>query len=274
MAKSFSVWLSCFLGISGWLSADCMDECCCQDTGCSSFYLKYGSGASVSRKAHVKAPLAIWDEAVQGYNADLGARPIFNAGLGYEFGPIFSTDLLLSYRPHFTYKKFQTGIQNGVQGFLGDKTRRFHLDVLSLMGTAYVSGHGFDCLNWSVGCDCGEFYPLLGVGAGVSRMQIFDFRSTGLPAVDPDVYTSPGFGSENEYLVRYRFTYQVMAGLEYRFNDRWAISTGYRWFDAGRFKGPRYLREPSGIAFDVGGDEWRMNFSAHEWFIELKVLLY
>ena len=56
----------------------------------------------------------------------------------------------------------------------------------------------------------------------------------------------------------YHFTYQAMAGLEFRFMECWAISAGYRWFDAGKFKGPKYVRDENGIALEAipGGSDF------------------
>ncbi len=238
------------------------------------FYLKIGSGASFANRAKIHAPSAEWDPAIQGYNGDLGTRPIINGGLGYEFCRTLAADILFSYRPNFKYKKFQVVIPNSnTPGLTGNKTRRFNLDVSSFMGTLYLSGHGFDPLCWNLGCIPGMIYPIIGGGIGISQMKIFNFRSTGLPSVDPASDPSPSFISDNAYTIRYRFTYQVLAGFEYRYHDRWAISAGYRWFDVRKFKGPRYIRNNVGNAVDVGHNEWRINFSANELFLELKIFL-
>jgi opacity protein-like surface antigen len=236
-------------------------------------YLKIGSGASFSTKTDIHAPSAVWDLAVQGYDSHLGTRPIITGGIGYEFCPLVAADILFSYRPNFTYKKFQTAINtNNTPGFLGDKTRRFNLDIASLMGTAYLNGRGIRYLCWDLGTQAkyGEIYPTIGGGVGMSRITIYNFRSTGLP---PIVSTLPSFASTNEYTVRYKFTYQLLGGFEYRYHNRWAISAGYRWFDVAKFKGPRYAREADGDAFDVGHNEWRIDFSANELFVELKVFI-
>ena len=81
------------------------------------------------------------------------------------------------------------------------------------------------------------------------------------------------FSSENQYTLRRNFTYTLLAGLEYSYDDAWALSTGYRWFNAGHFKGPRYQRVASGSAVDVGCNAWNMRFRANEWFIEFKIFI-
>ncbi len=132
------------------------------------------------------------------------------------------------------------------------------------MLTFYLNGLGFDQTHWKLGEKAGSLYPILGIGIGTSQLKVFNFRSTDLPPTDPTLDPSPGFGSENQYSIRYRFTYQALAGLEYRYNDRWVLSTGYDWLDSGRFKGPRYIRDPNGISLDAEDNEWRISFAAHE----------
>ena len=173
--------------------------------------------------------------------------------------------MISSYRPNFKYSKFQTTPSSSpATGNLGNKTRRFDLDVTSLMLTFYLNGLGFDQTHWKLGEKAGSLYPILGIGIGTSQLKVFNFRSTDLPPTDPTLDPSPGFGSENQYSIRYRFTYQALAGLEYRYNDRWVLSTGYDWLDSGRFKGPRYIRDPNGISLDAEDNEWRISFAAHE----------
>ena len=232
------------------------------------FYIKLGSGASFARKAHISASPAVWDPAVQGYNGSLGTRPIVLGGVGYD-SPFVSTDITASYRPNFKYSKFQTPSGSSTPGAIGQKTRRFNLDVSSLMLNLYLNGRGFSALNWKVG-KASSIFPFVGGGVGISQMKIFNFRSTGLPPVDPP---QPAFASENENTIRYRFTYQVMGGLEYRYRDVCALSFGYRWFDVSRFKGPRYIRDENGNAVDVQNNSWKIKFAANEAVVEFKIFL-
>ena len=81
------------------------------------------------------------------------------------------------------------------------------------------------------------------------------------------------FSAENEYTLRKNFTYTLLAGFEYSNTDRFAIGTGFRWFNAGDFDGPQYLRVTNGSAVDVADDQWQMRFRAHEWFIEFKIFI-
>ena len=149
-------------------------------------------------------------------------------------------------------------------------TRKFDLSVIPVLLSIHLLGRDIPCLNWDIAC--GKIYPVIGAGIGVSHLLITNFRTTGLPpsgASDP--YAS--FSNENQYTLRQNFTYTASIGFEYLNQDCWAIATGYRFFDAGKFKGPRYQRVASGAAVDVAGEAWKMRFRANEWFIEFKILL-
>lgn len=243
---------------------ECVKECV-KDQG---FYLKIGSGASISREAQISASPAVWDPAFQGYNSGLGTVPVVLGGLGYD-SPYVSADVTASYRPNFSYNKYQVPTTSTTPGTLGTTTRRFNLDIASAMFSVYLNGRGFRHATWRAGKG-GSIYPVIGGGVGVSQMTLFNFRSTGLPTVANGF---PAFASENQYSVSYRFTYQVMAGLEYRYRDVCALSAGYRWFDVSSFRGPRYLRDSTGDSVDVQGNTWKINFDANEAFLEFKVFL-
>ncbi len=232
------------------------------------FYIKAGSGASFAREAQISAPSSVWDPAKQGYNSGLGVAPILLGGLGYD-SPWVSTDVTASYRPNYDYSKFQTPTTTTTPGTLGETTRRFDLDVASLMLTVYLNGRGVPGLNWKTGA-FSSIYPVIGGGVGSSQLSIYNFRSTGLP---PVVDGLPSFASENQSSKSYRFTYQVMGGFEFRYRDVCALSIGYRWFDVSQFNGPRYLRDADGNALDVQGDTWKIKFSANEAFLEFKVFI-
>ena len=236
-------------------------------------YIKAETGASIPTKMKVSAPFPGWDLAVQGYDAGIGARPFIGGGIGIEFCPLFSSDFMLAYRPQFKYRKFQTPPLDGPAsvGSLGVKTRKFDLDVSSAMLNVYLNGRGIPTLHWKMD-HSGVLYPVFGGGVGVAQMKIFNFRSTGLPAVNPEVDNSFSFASENQYTIRYRFAYQVMAGLEFR-RYNWAVGTGYRYFHVNQFKGPEYIRDQFGTALDTGNDEWKIKFASNEVYVELKVFL-
>src|SRR5262249_15940456 len=117
------------------------------------------------------------------------------------------------------------------------------------------------------------FYPVIGGGVGVNQLTIFNFRSIGLPPVDPLLSPAPGFAAENEFTRHYHVAYQALAGLEFRYCNNWAITMGYRWFDGGKFRGPRFFRDEIGHAADVQGDTWKIKFRANEVFLELKLYI-
>lgn len=230
-----------------------------------SFYIKVGSGISCSQSANVVAPSPPWNPAIQGYDSKLGSCPIADASIGCEFEQGVDLEVSISNRATFEYRKFQTPIIGGES-----YTREFNLDVTPILFSVNFLGRDIASCNWDIGC--GQIYPMVGVGVGISNLLITNYRTTGLPPTGSSApYAS--FSAENQYTVHKNFTYTILAGFEYNYNDSWAIATGYRWFDAGKFKGPRYQRIESGSAVDVDGDAWKMRFRSNEWFVEFKIFI-
>jgi hypothetical protein len=257
------VFSSLFL-LATTLSSTMAAESCCEPLDYS-FYLKVGSGVSVSESANVSAPSSTWEPAVQGYNSTLGSRAIGALSIGCELMHLVDVEVGISTRSTFKYRKFQTPVDGG-----DPYTRKFDLDVTPILVSVNLLGGDIPCLNWDFAC--GRVYPTIGAGIGVSNLLITNFRTTGLPP-SGDSAPYPSFSAENQRTLRQNFTYTVLIGFEYNYNESWAISTGYRWFDAGKFKGPRYQRVATGAAVDVGGEEWKMRFRANEWFVELKIFI-
>ncbi len=237
----------------------------CNEAEDYSFYMKIDSGASLSQSANIVAVYPPWDEAVQGYDSNLGNCAIAGFSIGCELFQVVDVEVGISNRSIFEYRKFQTSTIGS-----GSYNRQFDVSVTPIMLSANILGKGVPHLHWNVGC--GSFYPMIGVGAGVSNILITNFRTTGLPSTgDSSPYNS--FSAENQYTLRRNFTYAVLAGVEYNHNERWAIGTGYRWLNAGDFAGPQYLRTVNGSATDVSSDQWQMRFRANEWFIEFKIFI-
>ncbi len=239
-------------------------ECCCQPDDYS-FYIKIGSGVSCSESAQVTAPSPPWNLAVQGYDSTLGNCAIASFAVGCELFNTLDLEVSISNRSIFKYRKFQTSTDGD-----GSYTREFDLNVTPILFSAIFLGRDVPFCNWNIGC--GSLYPIIGAGVGVSNLLITNYRTTGLP---PNGNSSPfeSFSAENQYTVRRNFTYKILIGLEYNYNDRWAVGTGYNWFDAGQFKGPRYQRVTSGSAVDVANDAWKMRFRSNEWFVEFKIFI-
>lgn len=248
-----------FFAIAGRAAAT---EWCCFPPDYS-FYIKADSGISFSESASVKAPPFAWNPAIQGYDAKLGNRAIAGLSIGCELMHFIDLEVGISARSTFKYRKFQTPIDGG-----DSYTREFDLDVIPILFSINLLGKDLPYLSWDVAC--GKIYPMIGAGVGVSNLYITNFRTTGLqPSGASDPF--PSFSAENQYTNRKNFTYTALIGFEYNHNDCWAIATGYRWFDAGTFKGPRFQRVATGAAVDIAGQEWKMHFKSNEWFVELKV---
>lgn len=229
------------------------------------FYIKVDSGISFADSVHVCAPNPPWDVAVQGYNATLGKAPIVGLNIGCELAHALDLEFSISNRSIFKYRKCQTPVNGGAS-----YKRTYDLDVTSVLFSAYLLGRGFTCLNRDIAC--GRIYPLIGFGLGASNLLITNYRTTCLPpSGDSSPYAS--FSAENQYTLRRKCTYTFFAGVEYNHADRWAIATGYRLFNAGHFKGPRYQRVANGSAVDVACDTWKMRLRSNEWFVEFKIFI-
>lgn len=257
--KHFLVILS-LLALIVWSAAQCYGQ-----PADYPFYIKVGSGVSCAQSAHVCAPYPPWTPAIEGYNAPLGHCPIASLSIGCELFQTMDLEFSIANRSTFKYRKCQTPTAGGPS-----YKRKFDLNVTSILGCVNLLGHRVPRLHWDIGC--GTLYPLVGAGLGMSNLLITNYRTTGLPpSGDSAPYAS--FSAENQYTLRKNFTYTLLAGFEYKHNACWAIGTGYRWFDAGHFKGPRYQRVASGAAVDVACDAWKMRFRADEWFIEFKIFV-
>ena len=190
---------------------------------------------------------------------------IFGLSVGCELFHIADLEVGISNRSTFKYRKFQTPTTGG-----DSYTRKFDLNVTPILFSTNLLGRGIPYFHWNIGQ--GKIYPIIGGGVGTSNLLITNYRTTGLP---PNGNSSPyeSFSSESQYTLRKNFTYTFLTGLEYSYTDYWAIGTGYRWFNAGQFKGPQYQRVSSGSAVDVDGDQWKMRFKSNEWFIEFKIFI-
>lgn len=230
-------------------------------------YLKISPGVTFPLQPNIVARPPTWDKTIEGYNSKLGIRPNIGIGAGYEVCSWGAVEANLTYRGPFSYNKFQTPAPTVTSNTLPDHTRRFQMEALTLMGSFFFSGRDLPYLTWD--CGSASIYPIVGVGLGTSRIPIWDFRTTGLPA-DPSDPGYKTFGSENAYSLRWKFTYQVSGGIEYRSCDNWAFGISYRWFDAGRFNGPRYFRTSTGATFDAGSALWKIRLRANELVFDLK----
>jgi len=69
------------------------------------------------------------------------------------------------------------------------------------------------------------------------------------------------------------FSYQLEAGIEYKYEEKWGFTVGYRWFDGGKFKGPSHITAGTGLPGNpiVGVEvpSWKGRLRANEVFAEL-----
>lgn len=232
-------------------------------------FVLLGSGASASRDARLSVDTPPWDAANEGYGGNLSHSVLYTAGLGYVFCPLVSSDIEVTYRPSFTYNKFQTAVAGASNpGVLGAKTREFDLSDTSIMGNVFLNGEGanlFACLN-----RCTILQPFIGGGIGVAYNHLSNFHSV------LEETSSLGPGSSNVASImnantNTAFAWQLMAGAELLNRHKWGIDVGYRYFDGGRFKSNNYLVDvPGGSTTPVTITPWSGRLTANEVFANLK----
>lgn len=249
--------------------------CCCAEAKNKErrAFLKIVSGASFSQKINPSVDTPIWDPSPEGYNSRLGTAPIIGGGFGYHFFDFLSGDITLSYRWNYKYSKFQTNaLPPTTPGALPSRTRKFDLDSTSLMFNARLHGRGVKGLYYAVDCAGSYIAPILGGGIGFTYHKVRNFHSQ----IAPTSLTTPSRGAVSigtSSATRTSFTYQFEAGIEYKYKETWGLTTGYRWFDAGKFKTPNHIVGGTGLpgspVVGVVVPPWTGRLRAHEVFAEL-----
>lgn len=235
------------------------------------FFVKIMSGASFTRNSRISAPSSFWDPAPEGYNSRLGTGPIIGGGVGYQFSEWFSADITVAHRWSYKYNKFQSGVPNpGTPAALSDKTRHFSLQSTSFMFTPRINGKGMEKLHYKF-CNGGILAPFAGVGIGFALNRMNNFRTTIAPNSNTGGFNgAASIGSSS--VTKTSLAYQFETGLEYLCN-KWGFSVGYRWFDAGKFRGPNNViagtAQPGNPIVGVSVPPWRGRLRAHEVFAEI-----
>lgn len=236
-------------------------------------YLKLIGGYSFARKADIEVNNSIWDPALEGYNQKLKSAPILGAGIGYQPLEYLTADITATHRWRYRYRKFQTTPANpGTPQPLPSKTRKFDLDSTSVMIDLRLLGRGFQNLYYTVDSHDSYIAPILGGGIGVTYHTVRNFYSEFAPTpLTTPLNATSSIGQTAA--TKAAFTYQLEAGLEYRYRETWGLMAGYRWFDAGKFKTPTDIIGGTGLAGNpIAGSAvppWTGKLRANEFFVEL-----
>lgn len=167
------------------------------------FFVTVGTGASWSagKKVHVDhvtaaadATTKFWDGANEGYDKTHGTSEFYTLALGYHWSDWFSSNVELTHRPSYKYRKNQTQTApdnvNGLEA-LGAKTRYFDLKETSITFNVDLrSGGLFDWCSWQCG-DNWKFQLLIGGGIGISYNRVENFHSITTSAVSNLVGRAP-----------------------------------------------------------------------------------
>lgn len=239
------------------------DPAACAVPPCGRAFVSVAGGYSWSTNADVKASSVFWDPAVEGYNSSLRRSEFYDFGLGYHFRSIVSALWEVTYRPNYSYHKFQTETTPAAPESIGNKTRHFRLSNLAFTFNLFLNKTG-NYAKWQ--CGCFSFAPFVGGGVGASYNTLYNFHSV-LPPQNGLAIKE--VRSTMSYRLKTAFAGQLMLGINSKINDRLSIDFGYRWFYGGKFESNNYVSNVSlGTASQVV-PPWRGTVKANELYVSL-----
>lgn len=219
-----------FAGTMGATSIDCSMP----------WFLEFGTGVSWSNTAKINlqpelknlAPNNGWTDAVNSYNSGLGSVPIYMAGIGYTVNPLLKIDANYAFRGIYKYNNHLISKHTGTANPLPDNTRYFNLTSNSLLFNASLFAKGLEDRKYGSYLikDMGRFgyiQPTVGAGIGVSYNTVSNFHTI----IDGTYYNT----SVMQDATIASFAWQLDAGFDWQFTDRFSVDIGYRYFSAGRF---------------------------------------
>ena len=222
-------------------------------------YLRAGIGldrpaetAFTDRNCSSTAPAALYgcgrggDGAPYRSRGDFGAVPVLDVGLGYIAGPAARLEVLVEYRPRFSFK--------GHANFLEPARRQSvaaDLSAVSGMVAGYVDLPGLGLPK------IGPFGPFIGAGVGIVRTRIGETRMT-FPRTTTIV---PGAS-------RVGLAWMLTAGVAVALGERATLDLAWRYSDlgevrTGRGEGRVVWREGSREPLPLDLAATRANFASH-----------
>jgi hypothetical protein len=241
------------------LSITCLAETADEHT--PHYFIEISSGYSYSTQACLKVNKKEWDPSPQGYSSRIGSSPLYQAAIGYQDSSWYSLQLSASYRPDYSYQRFQTSKARTTPGYIGTKTRYFKLSSTALMADIYVNKFAE---HWKIAIE--ELHlktaPFMGAGIGIAYNNLYDFHST-TPSQPADgttpAFTIPprAYSLENN-TIRQSFAAQLMLGFSGKLFGYIHYELGYRFFCGGRFESNDYayaLKTPL-VVNEGGSSEW------------------
>lgn len=227
------------------------------------WFASIGTGYSWTEKSGITNPQpSFWDDAIQGYNGNLGNRGFYTFAVGKQVYRYI--DLNLSYLDHenFNYQQFQTG-GSSTPGFTGNaRTRYFTLDnrALLISGSLHPAESIYSLLSLN-------FTPFVGAGIGYAYNQVRNFYTIGTATIDGvTVGSTTSIGNPAN---RNSFAWQGSVGLNIQPQiSHLSVDIGYRYFDGGKFNGPSTVyTNASGF---LTGLPWLGRLEANQAFVAFK----
>ncbi|QBR85076.1 porin family protein [Legionella israelensis] len=228
------------------------------------WFASIGTGYSWTEKPGIKNPdPAVWDPAIQGYDASLGDRGFYTFAIGKQVHQY--VDISVSYLNHevFDYQKFQSGALAGQPGFTGnERTRFFRLSNRALL----VNGFLHPNRSWANFLGI-ELMPFVGGGIGFSHNEVRDFHTIGnIVVAGIPIGSTSSIGKPSS---KNSFSWQGSLGLNFRpAQSHLSVDIGYRYFDGGKFEGSSLIYTNS--AGWLSAPPWRGRLKANQGFVEFK----
>lgn len=227
------------------------------------WFASIGTGYSWTLKPGIKNPdPTFWDFSVQGYDSSLGDRGFYTFALGKQVHEYL--DLSLSYLAHeeFNYQKYQTGVSS-TPNFSGSvRNRYFKLNNRALL----INGFLHPASSWYQVASI-ELTPFIGAGLGYARNKVNDFHTVATVNVNNTfIGSTTTIGNEGN---RNSFAWQGTIGLNLRpQQSHFSVDFGYRYFDGGKFEGPRatYGNQEGWLS----AKPWSGRLKANQAFVEFK----
>lgn len=230
------------------------------------WFASIGTGFSWTEKPGIRNPdPAFWDFSSQGYDSKLGDRGFYTFAVGKQVHDY--VDISLSYLVHevFDYQKFQSAPAgtSGTPGFTGAaRTRFFRLDNRDLLINGFL--HPAPILTSLISL---KFTPYVGGGIGYARNQVRNFYTVGTAIVNGVALGSTStIGNPTN---KNSFAWQGTVGLNIQPQQScMSVNLGYRYFDGGKFNGPRTVYTNSDGWLTSAA--WSGRLKANQLFVELK----
>lgn len=183
-----------------------------------------------------------WDEAVQGYDANVGDTQFIQLGVDRQFGPdrwlgvAYQVGAEVNSMQDMHYRKYQTGTDLATEDSALSRMRSFDISHMSVLAHAQAQK------EWSA--KYFRFAPMVEIGVGVGINRVYNFHTVAYKqniagidsGIGAGIVTSVGADASSTA----GLAWQVGAGVQLRpmYNDDVTVQIGYRYYIGGSIVTP------------------------------------